>query len=81
MLTQQQEQLLILLPDTEYGRALTAWLQQEIDLVEAAEPGKICHDPLLEDFRVQMGIKIGLKRVLQKPRELMQQINYRKETP
>lgn len=70
MLTAQQEQLLIMLPETEYGRALIAWLKEEIEAQEVKEPGKICNDPLLEDFRVQMGIKIGLKSVLQKPQEL-----------
>jgi hypothetical protein len=74
VLTAQQEQLIMMLPETEYGRALFAWIQQEIDSLETNEEygGKICNDPLIEDFRTQMGIKIGLKRVLRKPNELIQ---------
>lgn len=73
MLTEQQKHLLIMLPETEYGQALYGWLRQEIKALEDKEEtvGKICNDPLIEDFRVQMGIKIGLKRVLNKPQKLI----------
>jgi hypothetical protein len=68
----QQEQLIIMLPETEYGRALNAWLDDEIERIAAKLDlsGKICDDPLIEDFRTQMGISIGLKRVKKKPQEL-----------
>jgi len=62
----------MMLPETEYGRALWVWIEQEIKAQELREPGKISNDPLLEDFRVQMGIKLGLRKVLEKPQELKQ---------
>lgn len=74
-LTEQQKQLIISLPATEHGRALFAWLSQKIEKLDhkAEHAGKICDDPLLEDFRTQMGIKIGLKQVLNKPEKLMKE--------
>lgn len=74
MLTAQQEHLIMMLPETDYGRALFSWIYQELDELEHKEEfgGKICNDPLIEDFRVQMGIKIGLRRVLRKPAELIE---------
>jgi len=74
ILTEQQEILIINLPETEYGRALFAWINQEIESLEHKIDlsGKICNDPIKDDFRVQMGIKMGLKRVLRKPQELIE---------
>lgn len=74
MITDQQKQLIVMLPETEYGRALFADIRGEIESIETKEEhgGKICDDPLIEDFRVQMGIKIGLKWVLNRPDKLRQ---------
>lgn len=83
MLTAQQEILIASLPETEYGRALFAWLTQEIEVLEKNEEcgGKICNDPLIEDFRVQLGMKISLKRVLRKPLELKQSLQQKEYEP
>lgn len=72
MLTKQQELLIIALPETEYGRAFFAWIQEEITQLEANEEhgGKICDNPLIEDFRTQLGLKIAYKRILRKAQEL-----------
>lgn len=71
-MNEHQKRLMMSLPETEYGQALFAWINEEIALQEKKEgtSWKICDDPLIEDFRVQLGIKIGLKRVLLKPQKL-----------
>ena len=81
MLTMQEEILLADLPKTEYGRALFKWLKEEIGMLENKEQhaAKICDDPLIEDFRCQLGIKIGLKRVLDKPQECIKSLNNKGE--
>ena len=68
------------LPNTEYGQALIKWVKEEIELLEERETSylKICDDPLQEDFRVQLGIKTGLKRVLQKPGQCLDELNNRR---
>lgn len=65
------------LPETEYGQALFSWIKEELELIEAKEEhgGKICNDPLIEDFRTQLGIKIGFKRLLRLPKELIEKSN------
>jgi hypothetical protein len=79
MLSDQEEFLLATLPQTEYGQALKRWLEEEIGLLEDKQEhgSKICNDPLIEDFRVQMGILIGFKRVLRKPQEIADKLQNR----
>lgn len=61
----------MMLPETEYGIALIAMINQEIEAIERKEPTmKICDDPIREDFRYQMGMKDAFKRILRKPQEL-----------
>ena len=64
--------LISMLPETEHGAALFRRLREKITKLEEVEMdggGKICDDPLIEDFRTQLGIKIGLKRVMREPQE------------
>jgi len=77
MPTERDKYLISTLPETEYGQALERWLREEISLLENKEECglKISNDPLHEDFRVQLGIKIGLKRVLKKPKECINELN------
>lgn len=65
--------LISTLPETEYGRALFHWIQEELDILETKElsGSKICNDPLIEDFRTQLGMKIALKRVMRKPHKIL----------
>lgn len=76
-MSDQDKYLLSIIRKTEYWQALEKWLLEEISLLEIKEENsaKICDDPLNEDFRVQLGIKIGLKRVLRKPQECFENIN------
>ena len=76
MLNERENYLIAELPNTEYGQALEKWLREEISLIENKEDCalKICDDPLQEDFRVQLGIKIGLRRVLRKPKECLTEL-------
>lgn len=77
MLSERDNFLIASFPKTDYGQAFMSWLEEEIDTLEYQEEfsAKICDDPLIEDFRVKMGIKIGLKRVLRKPQECLENIN------
>ena len=77
MLDERETYLIAEFPKTEWGQALEKWLREEISLLEKKEEFglKICDDPLSEDFRVQIGIKIGLKRVLRKPNECLTELN------
>lgn len=76
MLTDQEKSLIANLFKTEWGQALENWLREEISLLEQKEEysAKICNEPIHEDFRVQMGIKIGFKRVLRKPKECFDEL-------
>jgi len=76
MLDERDKQLIAELSNTEYWQALEKWLREEISLIENKEEYslKICDDPLSEDFRVLLGIKIGLKRVLRKPKECLKEL-------
>lgn len=75
MLTEMQERLIILLPETDVGQAQMIWINEEIEQLESKDIlAKICDDPLIEDFRVQMGIKIGLRMVRDKAQELKSQL-------
>lgn len=76
MLDERDNYYISELPKTEYGQALEKWLREEISLIENKEEYglKICDDPLSEDFRVLLGIKIGLKRVLRKPKECLNEL-------
>jgi len=77
MLNDHDKYLIAELFKTDWGQALEKWLREEISLIENKEEFalKICNDPLNEDFRVQIGIKIGLKRVLRKPQECLTELN------
>jgi len=77
MLNDREKYLIATLPNTEYGQALEKLLREEISLIEDKEVygSKICDDPLHEDFRVQLGIKIGLKMILRKPKECLTELN------
>lgn len=77
MLTEQELLLISNMPKTEYGQALEKWIKEDIEQLEEKEgyASKICDDPLIEDFRVQLGIKLGLKRVLEKPRKCIETLN------
>lgn len=77
MLTDHEKALVANLFKTEWGQAFENWLREEISLLEQKEEyaAKICNEPLHEDFRVQMGIKIGLKRALRKPKECFDELN------
>jgi len=61
------------MPATEYGRAYFSWLQEEIDRLEENElsSAKICDEPLREDFRTQLGMKIAFKKAMRKPQEIL----------
>uniref|UniRef100_A0A6M3IZZ7 Uncharacterized protein n=1 Tax=viral metagenome TaxID=1070528 RepID=A0A6M3IZZ7_9ZZZZ len=76
MIDDRDKYLISELPSTEYGQAFFKWLKEEIALMEEIEQTslKICDDPLLEDFRMQLGIKIGLRRVLQKPVQCLNEL-------
>ena len=76
MLTDRDKYLISELPNTEYGQALINCIEEEIALLEHREEhsSKICNDPLVEDFRVHLGIKIGFKRVLRKPKECLTEL-------
>uniref|UniRef100_A0A6M3J307 Uncharacterized protein n=1 Tax=viral metagenome TaxID=1070528 RepID=A0A6M3J307_9ZZZZ len=52
-----------------------------MDLLENKQEvnAKICDDPLTEDFRTQLGIKIGLKRALRKPTECFNELKGEKK--
>ena len=79
MLTGNDKSLIANLFKTEWGQALEKWLREEISLLEMNEGTnlRISNDPLHNDFRWQMGMKLGLKMVLDKPKicfeELMRQ--------
>ena len=70
---EQRDYLISILPQTEHGMAERAWIQEEIDMLEKKElsGSKICDDPLIEDFRTQLGMKIAFKRVMRKPQEIL----------
>jgi len=79
MLTDTEKQLLSHLSTTEYGQALIKWLEEEIKLMEdAEESGLQISDIIHEDFRFKLGIKIGFKRVLQKPIQCLNDLNQRR---
>lgn len=67
-------QLISVLPETEYGRAFFLWIQGILDDLEQAKKSswKICDDPLIEDFRVKLGMEIMAKRVLSKPQRIIE---------
>ena len=69
MVTPNEKYLISQLPQTEYGQALNAYLNERISEIESNEGinWKICDDPLNQDFRVQMGVKMGLKEVRDMP--------------
>lgn len=69
----QRDHLIAMLPKTEYGIAFFEWIQEEIDMLEEKElsGSKICDDPLSEDFRTQLGMKIFAKRVKRKPQDIV----------
>jgi hypothetical protein len=71
VLSDHEKYLISELPNTEYGQALIRWIKNEVAILEDLEEhgAKICNDPLHDDFRVQLGIKIGFKRVLRLPEE------------
>ena len=71
MLLNYEKELLANLFKTEWGQVLEKWLREEISLLEEKETVnlRISSDPLHEDFRWQMGLKVGLKMVLDKPRK------------
>lgn len=81
-LTERDKELIVILPETEYGQALFKWLRSEIAMQEEKElhGSKICDDPLFEDFRTQLGIKIGLKWVLNLPTKILEESNNKRET-
>lgn len=76
VLTEQEKYLIMMLPETEYGRAYFKWLRVEISRMisnDLATGGKISDNPLIEDFRTQLGIKIGMTRAMNKPNELKEE--------
>ena len=77
MLTERQKSVIASMPETEYGQALAAWLNEEIRILEEKEESgmKICDDPLIEDFRVQLGMKIAFRRTLKKPKQILEELN------
>lgn len=76
MLTDHDKDLIANLFRTDWGQALEVWLRDEISLLEEKEKHglKISTDPLHEDFRWQLGLKMGLKMVLDKPRECFNEL-------
>jgi len=77
MFRENRDYQISLLPKTESGQAYFSRLAEMIAEIEHKEEygSKICNDPLIEDFRVQLGIKIGLKRAMREPHECLQRIN------
>ena len=77
MLNEREKYLIAEVTRLEHWQAFEKWLREEISLLEKKEEfgSKICDDPLNEDFRVQMGIKIGMKMVLRKPKECFNELN------
>jgi hypothetical protein len=78
MIDDHQSYLVVSLPETEYGRAFFSILKEELEELEKCLEisGKICDNPIREDFRYQMGLIEGYKRVLRKPQEIKE--NYQK---
>lgn len=74
--------LLSALPETDYGRALFLWIDEEVKEIEAKEEFglKICDDPLNDDFRFVLGLKAAFKRVLRKPQECKRDLELLKQT-
>jgi len=81
LISDHDKYLISELPKTEYGQAFMRWLREEVDLLENKQEvnAKICDDPLTEDFRTQLGIKIGLKRALRKPTECFNELKGEKK--
>lgn len=77
----REDFLLVSLLQTEYWPALKNRIEKYIERIENEEEYsfKICDNPLIEDFRVQMGIKIGMKRVLRIPEETIEKLNRKGE--
>ena len=77
MFRENRDYQISLLPKTESGQALLDRLAEMVKEIEKKEEygSKISNDPLIEDFRVQLGIKIGLKRAMREPHECLQRIN------
>ena len=71
MINERDRELIRQLPEIEHGQALFRWIEDEIKLLDEESGLKICDDPLMEDFRVKMGRKYELKRVLNKPKECL----------
>ncbi len=69
----QRDHLISMLPSTEYGIAFFEWIDEEIEMLEEKQlsSSKICDDPLIEDFRTQLGMKIAFKRAKRKPQEIL----------
>jgi len=76
MLTESDLRLISMLPKTEYGQAQEKWIAAEIATLEGKEESglKLSDDPISEDFRYLLGMKIAFKRVLRKPQECEQSL-------
>jgi hypothetical protein len=79
MITDRQKELIAKSPETEYGQALFAWIRDELEILESSEETglKICDDPLSHDFRCQLGLKIAYRKVLNKPKQCLEELTRR----
>jgi hypothetical protein len=77
MLNNRQKQLIATIPETEYGQALFAWIREEIELLETMEETslRICDERLIDDFRTQLGLKIAFRKVLNKPKQCLEELS------
>jgi hypothetical protein len=77
MITNRQKQLIADMPSTEYGQALFAWIREELDILEKKEESglKISDDPLSQDFRSELGLKIAYRKVLNKPKQCFEELS------
>lgn len=79
MISDVDEQYILGLLQLEHWQAYKRAIEADIKAIEEREEAlsKICDDPLLQDFRVQLGIKIGLKRALRKPQDILEKQQYK----